>query len=285
MSMGPEIWKQTQQTVTHFVASLGTCGTIMGTGQFLREKNPDIEIIGIHPEEGHDIPGVRSIRQLQQTELFDRDRIDRLVEVTNREAFEMALRLNREDSIIAGPSSGMALAGALKVIEDQPGNVVVVMFPDNVFKYASSFQRHFPEMFAQTSGSPANRNSINKKEALYNRIIELARNDQNTINLEAAYDLHRRPDVLFIDVREPDQFNAEHVAGAVNIPMELMLSGNGHLPSDYQQPIVTVCNQGNLSVSGVLILKSLGYANVKSLNEGTMGWMQKGYPMETASSL
>ena len=83
---------------------------------------------GVHPEEGHDIPGVRSLRQLHQTELFRPDEYDELVEVANQEAFELCLRLNREEAIIAGPSSAMALAGAFKLVPDEPGLVVVVLF-------------------------------------------------------------------------------------------------------------------------------------------------------------
>ena len=144
-STGPEIWHQTDGGITHFVAGLGTCGTITGNGRFLKGKNPDIKVIGVYPEEGHDIPGVRSLKQLGQTKLFLPDEYDGLVSVSNDEAFAMCLRLNREESLIAGPSSGMALAGALKVIEDNPDAVVVVIFPDNAFKYASSFERHFPQ--------------------------------------------------------------------------------------------------------------------------------------------
>jgi len=88
--------------------------------------------------------GVRSLRQLQQTQFYLPDEYDQTIEVTNRESFDLCLRLNREECIIAGPSSGMALAGAVRTIPDEPGTIAVVIFPDNVFKYASSVQRHFP---------------------------------------------------------------------------------------------------------------------------------------------
>jgi len=126
---GPEIWKQTQHKVTHFAAGLGTCGTVTGTGRFLKEKNRAMQVIGVHPAEGHDIPGVRSLVQLKQTELFRPDEYDRMAEVPNEEAYGLCQRLVREECIIAGPSSGMALAGALKVVPDAPGNVLVVIFP------------------------------------------------------------------------------------------------------------------------------------------------------------
>ena len=130
---GPEIWRQTGGKITHFVAGLGTCGTVTGNGRFLKSKNPDVQIMGIHPVEGHDIPGVRSIKQLAMTKLFSPDEYDQMVSVDNQEAYELCLRLNREESIVAGPSSGMALAGAFKLVPDEPGNVVVVFFPAHGF--------------------------------------------------------------------------------------------------------------------------------------------------------
>src|SRR5258708_2564175 len=144
---GPEIWKQTDAKVTHFVAGLGTCGTITGTGRFLKEKRKDIQVLGVHPAEGHDIPGVRSLRQLKQTALFFPKEYDQLQEVSNADAFEMCRRLNQEESIIAGPSSGMALCGALKMVPDKPGVVCVVIFPDNAFKYSSSIKKHLPGLY------------------------------------------------------------------------------------------------------------------------------------------
>src|SRR5580658_2683962 len=147
---GPEIWRQTEGRITHFVAGLGTCGTITGTGRYLKEKRPHVRVLGVHPSDGHDIPGVRSLRQLKQTALFFPKEYDGLVEVHDEEAFELSRRLCREESLIAGPSSGMALAGALKLVPDEPGIVCVVVFPDNVFKYSASMRSHLPELFAGT---------------------------------------------------------------------------------------------------------------------------------------
>jgi len=134
MTTGPEIWKQTGGKLTHLIAGLGTCGTIRGAGRFLKEKNPDIKVIGVHPEENHRIPGVRSIRQLSATNFFNPDEYDGLVEVKTQEANELCLRLNREEGIIAGPSSAMALAGAFKALEDQPACAVII-FPDDISRY------------------------------------------------------------------------------------------------------------------------------------------------------
>ena len=277
---GPEIWRQTGGKITHFVASLGTCGTITGNGRFLKAKNPDIQIIGVHPKEGHDIPGVRSIRQLQQTKLFKPDEYDQLVEVSNREAFDMCLRLNREECIIAGPSSGLALAGMLKAIVDQPDAVVVVMFPDNVFKYASSLEKHFPEVRAVRTGEASG--EPNPKELLMDSLVDNARNPHTTVEIQTLHgslSTHSSPPVL-VDVRPAEVFAKQHLPGAINIPMAELGQRQSELPTDRTAAIVTVCNRGNMSISGMLVLQSLGFGNVRSLNGGTIGWADAGLPTE-----
>ena len=277
---GPEIWRQTEGKITHFVASLGTCGTITGNGRFLKGKNRDIQIVAVHPEEGHDIPGVRSLPQLKQTKLFRPDEYDTLVEVDNSSAFEMCLRLNREESLIAGPSSGLALVGALKVIADQPDAVVVVLFPDNAFKYASSLERHFPQFQAAPSSGASSEPS--SQEQLLSTLVENSRNPHNTWEVEtlrAALEA-KDPEPLMIDVRGSDIYSKQHVIGAVNIPLAEMGSRQAELPENREEPIVTICNRGNLSISGMLFLQSLGYRNVKSLNGGTIAWAEKNLPTE-----
>ena len=170
---GPEIWRQTDGKVTHFVAGLGTCGTITGTGRYLKDKNANIKVLGVCPEEGHDIPGVRSKRQLQQTKLYHPEQYDQETEVNNQDAYQMCLRLNREESIIAGPSSAMALVGGLRMVPDEPGIIVVVIFPDNIFKYASSIIRHFPELAPpQKEGAGSESAGPSKGEQELNQLIE-----------------------------------------------------------------------------------------------------------------
>jgi rhodanese-related sulfurtransferase len=276
LTTGPEIWRQTEGEVTHFVAGLGTCGTITGNGRFLKTKNPAVQIIGVHPEEGHDIPGVRSLKQLQLTKLFVPQEYDAVVEVSDREAFDMCLRLNREESIIAGPSSGMALAGALKVIEDQPNAVVVIIFPDNSFKYASTFERHFPEVRVSHPGGDAT-GEPSPKEQLFSTLVENSRNSHNTCeidDLRAAIEGDAPP--FLLDVRAPEIYAKQHVTGARNIPVAELGDRQGELPEQLDHPIVTLCNMGNLSISGMLVLQSLGYRNVRSLNGGTVGWAEQG---------
>ncbi len=277
---GPEIWRQTEGKVTHFVAGLGTCGTITGNGRFLKGKNAGVQVIGVHPEEGHDIPGVRSLKQLELTKLFVPQEYDAIVEVSDKEAFDMCLHLNREESMIAGPSSAMALVGALKVIEDQPDAVVVIIFPDNSFKYASTFERHFPEVRAgRPDGDPTGEPSA--KEQLFGTLVENSRNPHNTTevdDLRAAIEGDGPP--FLLDVRAPAIYAKQHVTGARNIPLAELGARHGELPEQRDHPIVTLCGLGNLSISGMLVLQSLGYRNVRSLNGGTFAWAERGLSID-----
>ncbi len=271
---GPEIWKQTAGKVTHFVAGLGTCGTITGVGRFLKEKDETIQVLGVHPEEGHDIPGVRSIRQLEQTKLYRPEQYDGTVEVANQEAFDLCLRLNREESIIAGPSSGMALAGAFKMVPDEPDNMVVVVFPDNAFKYPSSFARHLPEVRSENP-------EMSLEEKLMKGMVKQARNEQLTIELDDAAEAMGNGKPFVIDVRAFDSYLKARVPSAKSVPIEDIDDYVAEFPTDREAPIITVCDRGNLSLLGVLYLVSLGYKNARSLNGGTLGWIDKGYPVES----
>ena len=273
---GPEIWKQTRAQITHFVAGLGTCGTITGTGRFLKEKRPAIRVLGVHPDQGHDIPGVRSLVQLEQTELFRPAEYDQLIEVSNREAYDLCLRLVREESLTAGPSSAMALAGAIRMVPDEPGNLVVVMFPDNIFKYPSSMMRHFPDLFpaAQSGGSRGSEAAARR----YGEMLALAKMSRDTLSIDDARALIAQG-AMVIDVRPPRGYEQGHVPGAVNIPLA-EIDHSERLPSDLDRPIVCVCDRGNISTNGMLYLKALGYSRVKNIGGGTEEWIKAGLPTE-----
>jgi rhodanese-related sulfurtransferase len=277
---GPEIWKQPEGNVPHFIAGLGTCGTITGTGRFLKEKNPDIAVVGVHPQEGHDIPGVRSIEQLSQTELFRPREYDATTMVANEEAYALCRRLVSEESIIAGPSSAMALAGACRIVPDEPRNIAVVIFPDNVFKYASSFIRHFPALFENTAGAKGASEQSSPSAALMAEMIENAKKSGDTIEADEAHEMMKGQKALFIDVRPKEQFDQRHVKGAVSMPLKAIGQNRSSLPKEKDASLITVCDVGKLSLSGLLYLKSLGYRNVKSMNGGTTAWADKGLPTE-----
>ena len=275
---GPEIWRQTGGTVTHFVAGLGTCGTITGTGRFLKQQNPAVKVLGVYPEDGHDIPGVRSKRQLAQTSLYFPQEYDGEIESSDRESYELCLRLNREESIIAGPSSGMALAGAVRLVPDEPGVVAVVIFPDNIFKYASSVCRHFPE-WCPATGTTADVAAPSRNEQFMTELLDNLKNPYDSVAVTAlAQELATEARPLVVDVRPADQFAAGHLPGAVNIPQTDFAARASELPADRDAPIVMVCAIGRTSKETTLYLKSLGYRHVRNLKGGITEWMRKGQP-------
>jgi cysteine synthase len=143
---GPEIWRQTEGQLTHLFLSLGTCGTVTGCSRFLKGRNPDVMVIAVQPSEGHDVPGLRNISQLEISKLFDPSLIDEIIEIDFRLAYSRALDLARTEGLLAGPSSGLILEGARRVIERDRAGIGVMIFPDNVFKYISSMVKHIPQL-------------------------------------------------------------------------------------------------------------------------------------------
>ncbi len=135
---GPEIWRDTQGTITHFVSAMGTTGTIMGTSRYLKEQNPAIVVIGAQPADGATIPGIRKWPEAYLPRIFDRARIDRIEPVTQDEAESTARRLAREEGIFAGISSGGACAIALRVAAEARDATIVFIVCDRGDRYASS---------------------------------------------------------------------------------------------------------------------------------------------------
>src|SRR5437762_11329568 len=114
---GPEIWRQTEGKITHLFCSLGTCGTVTGTGKFLRSKKPEVKVIAVQPTEGHDVPGLRNISQLEVSKLFDRSLIDEIIEIDYELAYARALELCQTEGLLAGPSSGLIYEGTRRIVE------------------------------------------------------------------------------------------------------------------------------------------------------------------------
>src|SRR5690349_9253270 len=135
---GPEIWRDTDGKVTHFVSSMGTTGTIMGCSRFLKEKNPKIQIVGCQPEEGSQIPGIRKWPEAYLPKIYDKARVDRLEYVSQAEAEETARRLAREEGIFAGISSGGATAVALRIAKEAKNAVIVTIICDRGDRYLTT---------------------------------------------------------------------------------------------------------------------------------------------------
>jgi S-sulfo-L-cysteine synthase (O-acetyl-L-serine-dependent) len=135
---GPEIWRETQGKITHFVSSMGTTGTIMGCSRFFKEKNPKIEIVGCQPEDGAQIPGIRKWPEAYLPKIYDKLRVDRLEYVGQGEAEEMARRMAREEGIFAGISSGGALHVALRISRQLKNATIVCIVCDRGDRYLST---------------------------------------------------------------------------------------------------------------------------------------------------
>jgi cysteine synthase B len=135
---GPEIWRDTGGRVTHFVSSMGTTGTIMGTSRYLKEQNPKVQIVGVQPSEGSQIPGIRAWPQAYLPKIFERQRVDRVMEVTQAEAEDMTRRLAREEGIFCGISSGGAALAALRLSQEVANAVIVTIICDRGDRYLST---------------------------------------------------------------------------------------------------------------------------------------------------
>lgn len=135
---GPEIWRDTAGAITHFVSSMGTTGTIMGVSRYLKEQNPQVQIVGVQPTDGSNIPGIRRWSPAYLPKIFEPARVDTVIDVSLNEATGMMRRLAREDAVFAGVSSGGAVAAVGKLIESLEEGVVVCIICDRGDRYLSS---------------------------------------------------------------------------------------------------------------------------------------------------
>lgn len=137
-STGPEIWKDTRGKVTHFVSAMGTTGTIMGVSRYLKEQNPDIQIIGTQPTDGSSIPGIRRWSPEFLPKIFEPERVDQVIDVSQEEATDMTRRMAKEEGVLAGMSSGGALTAAMKLASEIEEGVIVHIVCDRGDRYLSS---------------------------------------------------------------------------------------------------------------------------------------------------
>ena len=137
-STGHEIWEQTHGEITHFVSSMGTTGTIMGVSSFLKVKNPEIQIVGLQPIEGSQIPGIRRWPEAYRPKIFDATAVDRVVDVSQSTAEKTMRRMAREEGIFAGVSSGASIATAIEIAESQDNVTVVAIVCDRGDRYLST---------------------------------------------------------------------------------------------------------------------------------------------------
>ncbi len=135
---GPEIWRDTEQKLTHFVSSMGTTGTIMGVSRYLKEQSAAVQIVGVQPTDGSRIPGIRRWSPEYLPKIYESERVDRIIDVSRDEATQMTRRLAQEEGILAGMSSGGALTAALKLADELEEGVIVTIVCDRGDRYLSS---------------------------------------------------------------------------------------------------------------------------------------------------
>jgi len=135
---GPELWRQTAGTITHFVSSMGTTGTIMGTSRYLKEQNPNVQIVGLQPMEGASIPGIRRWPHEYLPKIYQADRVDRIIDMGQTEAEDTMRRLAREEGVFCGVSSGGSVAGMLRLSREVENAVIVAIICDRGDRYLST---------------------------------------------------------------------------------------------------------------------------------------------------
>ncbi|UCE60944.1 MAG: cysteine synthase family protein [Phycisphaerales bacterium] len=135
---GPEIWKQTEGRILYFFAGYGTCGTLSGVGRFLKEKNPEVQVVAVEPQKGHRLPGLKNLQESKTPSILDQEVIDHVIRVDDDPAYAMTKRLFREEGLIVGPSTGAIVHAAVGFGGGKKG-VAVGISPDSGFKYASYF--------------------------------------------------------------------------------------------------------------------------------------------------
>lgn len=135
---GPEIWRQTHGRITHFVSSMGTTGTIMGVSRYLKEQNPAVQIIGLQPQDGASIPGIRRWPEAYLPKIFNRDRVDRILDISQDEAEQTMRALAAQEGIFCGVSSGGAVSGALRIAAEVENAVIVAIICDRGDRYLST---------------------------------------------------------------------------------------------------------------------------------------------------
>jgi cysteine synthase B len=138
LGTGPEIWRDTEGRITHFVSAMGTTGTIMGVSRYLKEKNPNVQIVGVHPTEGASIPGIRRWPQAYLPKIYDPKRVDRVMEVSQPQAETMTRRLAAEEGVFCGISSGGAVHSALELSAEIENAVIVAIVCDRGDRYLST---------------------------------------------------------------------------------------------------------------------------------------------------
>jgi cysteinyl-tRNA synthetase len=224
---GREIWEQTKGKITHFVASMGTTGTLMGCSSFLKEKNPDVHVTGVEPYLGHKIQGLKNLKEAYVPGIYQRDTFDEKVNVDDEAAFEMARRLAKEDGLFVGMSSGAAVHVAVEIARELDSGVMVVILPDGGERYLSTSLFVVPEM--EEAGPPRGESRPSLLNTFSRRKEPFEpREDRKAVFYTCGPTLYRRPhlglyrrmvlaDVLRRHMESSHHVDVRHVVGLMDM--------------------------------------------------------------------
>ena len=301
---GPQIWEQTEGKITVFCAGLGTTGTMVGTGAFLKRMNEKVFNLGVVREPNNPVPGVRTANLLQEIAFDWTSAVDKTVEIGTVESFERSLELCR-NGIMTGPSSGFALAGLLdflsKLSDEQldryrnkDGEVVAVFIcPDSPFPYIQEYFEYldadkFPEIenvnllrqampeIRKSKVSSANKMSVSPTDAFH---------EIYGVPVDAAWKLvdsngqiPLNDSVAVIDVRDEDDFNHVHLSQSIHVDYRELITGGENLAERLRgKTIYVICNKGNRSMTACTILANLEL-QTHSIEGGIIEWSSQDLP-------
>jgi len=293
---GPQIWEQTEGMISILTAGLGTCGTLVGTSAFLKERQPSLHTIGAVRAPNNPVPGVRTEGLLREVQFPWQDAVDSLVAVGTVEAYRQSADCCRH-GLLVGPSAGFALAslyqqieswqqsGSLDQYRNESGEIVaVVISPDGPLAYLEEYFRYLPESYF-----PAieNEHLLRKPESAVTTNISEAAADISALNL-APETLHRMlnngDEVMLLDIRDAFLYEDHHIDGAVWLPfsqlqehLEIALKSSAITSS---APVVFVCQYGAQSASLAQRAQALGYVQARSLAGGMITWSKRDLPRQ-----
>ena len=284
---GPEIWRQTGGAVTHVFLSLGTCGTVTGLARYLREKNPEVKVIAVQPTEGHDVPGLRNVRQLDVSKLFDPSLIDDILEIDFELAYTRALELCRTEGLLAGPSAGLIYEGARRVVEKAAAAGETGHGRPDVPR-----QRLQVHVQPDETRPGARRGRRPQPNLIWRKVMSEYAHPEVLVSTDWVKEHLDDPNVKLVEIDVDTQaYGAGHVPGAVGFDwrpssrtrsrrdivskeeFERLMGEAGISPDD--TVVVYGDNNNWFAAYGFWLMKLYGHEDVRLMNGGRVKWLNE----------
>ncbi len=257
------------QSVDYFFGFLGTCGSTIGTGKYLREINPDTSVFGIVGKAGHAIPGGRTLEELWEVGFFDKDFYTDIIGGTTTEAVDGALLLNRKCGVLCGPTTGLIFKKALEKLKalDEPAQLrkkAVLIACDRMEPYLSFFKKHQPDIFDKRASKKVSVDTMTDDEI----------NQSSELDVSELIELRKNAEPLLIDIRGHFAFSTGHIPGSLNILddyLNQMIDSGNVFPID--KKIIVICRVGDISKKYAAFLEKQGY-QAYSLKDGIQAYKE-----------